>query len=84
MLTGFFLLVVGSIFGTIFSIFPSVTSLPFSLDAFLITSVGQLYAFIGVFWPLQPVWDCVLFYVPIKAGLLVLRVFLGSRVPDAA
>lgn len=50
-----------------------------------ITSAAVWYAeFNSVFWPLQPVTLCLLIYLPMKIVLMVLRVMLGSRIPDAS
>lgn len=70
-----------TVLASLLSVFPSVTALPFGIDSFLITSVGQIYTITQLFWPLIPVFNCLIFYIPIKVALWTLKLVLGSHNP---
>jgi len=70
------------IFNTITSWLPSVTVLPFGIDDFLITATS---IFKGAFLTLPyltVVWNCFLYILGFEGFMLLLKVFLGSRVPS--
>ena len=63
------------------SVFGSVSVLPFGIDSFLSTAVGYFKgAFITLPY-LEVVWTCFLWVILFEVSLLVLKVFMGSRVP---
>jgi len=66
------------------SYLPAVTVLPFGMSNALLTGANYWYSFLQVFWPLQIVWTCVLWYALFKVALLTLRIFFGDRTPDAS
>jgi hypothetical protein len=63
---------------------PGVILLPFGMSDALLTASSYWYDFLNVFWPLQIVWQCVLWYALFKISLVTLRLFIGSRAPDAS
>ncbi len=71
--------------GVIFSPFPAVTTLPTfggpDIDALLVSTMGQLNKVLNVFWPVKILMQAFLFLMSYYAGKLVLKLFLGSRVP---
>lgn len=71
----------GMALSVIFSVFPSVSQLPLGMDSVMVTAVGWWYSFLTVFWPLQIVWTCFMWYLGIKIFMIILRLFLGARVP---
>jgi len=79
----YFVLFFTSVLNLAFAWVPTVTELPFGIDGFFLDAIGYVESFIHIFWPLQPVWNVLLIYIPIKLSLLVLKVILGSRVPHA-
>jgi len=73
-----------SILNVAFSWMPTVTELPFGIDGFTLTAVGYLQAFVQIFWPIAPFYNFILFYIPFKLAIIVLKVFLGARTPYAS
>lgn len=73
---------IASVFDAIFGWIPEVTTLPFGIDAFVTQSVGQFYAFAVVWWPIQPLISCLLFYLVFSGLMLLLKFLIGSRIPD--
>lgn len=65
----------------ILSPLPSVTVLPFGIDAELTTAMGYFNSFLDLVWPLQIIWQCLLWYLGFELVLLVIRVFLPHRLP---
>jgi len=72
-----------SIFGVIFAVFPVVTTLPFGMDSALTTAIGYVNSFFNDFPLLLIVWHMTLWYLGIRVFLLILKVLLGSRAPQA-
>lgn len=65
-----------------FAFLPHALSLPFGVDAFTTSMVAAWYGFLTVAWPLQAMWNCFLLFIPIQLVLIVMKVFLGSRLPE--
>ena len=80
MLFTLILKVLFDVLGAIFSIFPTVTSLPFGLDSVLSTGFGYWNSFLAVFPPLQIVWACFLWFLFYKATMMIFKMFFGARV----
>jgi len=70
-----------NVFTYVFSQFGEITQLPFGADDFLVSAINNIFAFLNVFWPLQPVMTAVLFYMGYKALMLLLRMIIGARIP---
>lgn len=64
----------------IFSWLPHVTTLPWGIDDFLVTTMGYWYAFLQVFWPLQIIWTFCIVYFTYRLSLIVLKFILGHRI----
>jgi len=62
-------------------VIPQVSTLPFGMDDALIWITSLFNAFLVVFWPMQIVWTMFLWYLGYRAGLYVLKFFLGHRLP---
>jgi len=69
------------IFNTLVSWLPSVSVLPFGMDSLWISSVGYFKGFMLIFPPLEIVYQAFVFYLGFRLLLIVLKVFLGKRVP---
>jgi len=83
MITQIFFTIIYSILGFIFALVPNVTELPFGIDIALSTAVGWLRDLESVAWPLEVMFDVVLWYLLFKVFMITLRLFLGSRTPHA-
>jgi len=80
-LLNFLLLIVGSVF----SILPSVSTLPtiagFDIDTFMVNGMGMLNTYFTTFWPVAIMFQgflALMLYYILKMGL---RFFLGHRAP---
>jgi len=62
----------------------AITELPFGMSASIASMFEYVYAFQIVFWPLQPIIACVLWYIPLLVLMKTLKFFLGTRIPDVA
>jgi hypothetical protein len=65
----------------IFGWLPLVDTLPFGIDAAFTTGFSAWNAFLEFMWPLQVVWQAMIFYYGFLALLMMLKFFLGSRIP---
>lgn len=81
MILGFFLLLISDVIGLLLGFLPDIVTLPFNLDVNLSNAVGYWNSFLLEFWFLQPLWHVFLWYMELKLSLIVLKFFLGSRVP---
>jgi len=71
-----------SIVGILFSLFPIIEELPWGVDSFLASGVSTFKAMSTFFPPFETLLSCALIYVSFRMGLLVIKFFLGSRVPS--
>lgn len=73
--------------GALFSILPKIETLPnilgVDIDATLITGVGAFKAFITAIWPIQIVFEGLLFLLVYYILKNSLRLLLGHRTPVA-
>lgn len=60
---------------------PSGLELPWGLDGIMIMAVGYFNAFVQIFPPLGIVVQAFLIYIGFKLGIMILKLFLGSRAP---
>jgi len=60
---------------------PDVEVLPLGLDPILNTAVGYFNGVTETLPYLNVVWQCFLYILSFEILLLVLKIFLGSRVP---
>lgn len=82
MIWAYFLDFLVTSFRVMFDWVPDVTTLPFGIDEFMTESVGHFYSLASVFWPLQPIIACFIFYIGFMIVVQITKFFLGSRVPD--
>lgn len=75
MITFYFLLTISTIIGVIFIAFPTVTVLPFGMDAILVTAVSYLHYFIQIFPLFGIVFNAFLIYLGFRVTLLTLHLF---------
>jgi len=73
--------VISAFLYVIFGWLPTITELPFGIDAVFVTAFGWLRYLITVAWPIQVILNCVLYYLSFRLLLLIVKVFLGSRTP---
>ncbi len=71
-----------SILGFLTAWLPSGLTLPFGLDTIFQTTFSYLYAFIEIFPPMGIVLQAFIVYLGFRIGLMILKVFLGSRSPS--
>jgi len=74
------------IIASIFSLLPTVETLPtiggFDIDTALVTGVGQLNAFVTAFWPIKYLFYGFLFIMGYYAFKIGLRFLIGHRAPS--
>lgn len=81
MIIKIFISVIVLIITSITSWLPTVEELPWGLDDLWQTSVASFKAFIEVFPPLQIVFSAFLIYLGFRLTLILIKIFVGSRVP---
>lgn len=64
---------------SVLAIMPQANEMPFGADQFLLESMMKFYAFIDVFWPMQVIWECFLWYLGFIISLQILKIWLGNR-----
>jgi len=60
---------------------PTVETLPWGIDALLVTSTGYFKGFMQIFPPLQIVFGAFMLYLGFRLLLIVLKIFMGKRTP---
>jgi len=65
----------------IFAPFPVVTELPWGVDSVFSQGVAYFKAFFDFFPPFSTLFTATLIYIGFRLGIIVLRLFLGSRTP---
>lgn len=73
--------VLNAIGNVIFGWMPVVTTLPFGVDSAMVTVVGYAKTVMELIPPIQVVFNFFMLYLGFRFGLLVFKVFLGSRAP---
>jgi len=85
MIVNLILNVLVGILNTLFSVFPTVTTLPSiagaDLDGSLVAGVSFLRRLMVVFFPIQIIFEGFLFLMGYYFAKAVLKIFLGSRTP---
>lgn len=69
------------LFNTIVSWLPSVSALPFGMDSFFVTMVSVFKGSFVTFPYFEVVWNCFTYILGFEVFMIVLKIFLGSRVP---
>jgi len=67
--------------GLLLSVLPKVDTLPFGIDAILVTMVGYFHGAMVTIPYLQVVWSCFLWILLFEVLLLVAKFVFGSRLP---
>lgn len=65
----------------IFSALPTVTVLPWGIDEFLVSGMGQFRSLMEFFPPFATVLSAFLVYIGFRLTIILLRFFLGSNTP---
>lgn len=73
MIITIFLVIVISLFGSVFQFFPQVTALPFGIDAILVQGMGYVYFLKGIFPPLGIMLTGFLFVIGFKVVMLLFK-----------
>lgn len=63
---------------------PSVTTLPYGMDGYLIEAIGYWNSFIGIFPPFQDVFNAFCVYLGFRVTLMLLRLIFGHRAPASS
>ena len=74
------------IIGSIFSLLPTVTTLPtingVDVDSAMVVAMGELHTFTTAFWPLAIMFNGFLFIMAYYAFKVGLRFIIGHRAPS--
>ncbi len=85
MIINLLLNVVVLLLGAVFSMLPSVTTLPvilnYDIDGALVTGMGQLRTFLEAFWAIGLMFSGALIILTYFSVKMVIKLFLGSRAP---
>jgi len=81
MIINFILAFLNIIGNVIFGWMPIVTELPWGIDEGLTTVVGYARTVMELIPPIQVVFNFFMLYLGFRLGLLVFKIFLGSRAP---
>jgi len=63
----------------IFSFMPTAVKIPY-VDSYLVSGFSYFTAFLAEFPPLQVVWQCFVWYMLFKIGLMIVKFFIGHRI----
>jgi len=83
MITSIFLNLVTDFFNGAFSIMPEIAELPFGLDGIFTTAISIFNGAMNTLPYIAVVWDCFLYLLGFEIFMLVLKMFLGDRAPEA-
>jgi len=81
MITQFFFTIIITVFDSITSFLPQVSSLPFGIDGVLQTSIGWVNSLVVLFWPIEVILSVFLWYLTFRVGLVLLKLIMGTRTP---
>jgi len=81
MIISFIILGIITFLTTIFSFVPSITELPFGVDAFLVTAMGYFNRIVDVFPPLHTLLVATLIYLSYQFLKVIIKFFFGSHSP---
>ena len=82
MITYYILWTIAWIVSLAFGLLPIVTEVPFGMGQAVALAGGYVRAFTEIFWPVIALYYALMFYIAFRIGMLSLKLFLGSRVPD--
>jgi len=57
--------------------------LPWGVDQYVETASGWVHSFVGYVWPAEVILTVALIYLGFRLGMVFLKLFLGSRTPNA-
>ena len=76
---------VALLLGSIFSHFPSVTTLPtingYDIDAALVTGMGAFRTYTTAFWPIADMFAGFLVLMAYYGVKMIVKLFMGHRTP---
>jgi len=82
MITYYFIKAILGILAVFFVLLPKVDVLPWGVGDFLAQGVSGYKTLMAFFPPMSTVLDAFLIYVGVNVAIMVLKFFLGSRVPS--
>lgn len=73
--------IVLSVLDVLFFWLPVADLLPLGSDQAFLTFFGYIRSFVERMWPLQIIYECFLYFAGFMLLMVVLKLFLGHRVP---
>jgi hypothetical protein len=76
------LLTIGAVLGQLPEIKTLPTFMGFDIDGALVHGVGNMYSFLGAFWPILYLFNGFLAIIGYHISKIALRFLIGNRIPS--